>query len=288
MGRAPCCDKANVKRGPWSPEEDATLKNYLQKHGTGGNWISLPRKAGLTRCGKSCRLRWLNYLRPDIKHGGFTEEEDNIICTLYNSMGSRWSVIASQLPGRTDNDVKNYWNTKLKKKMLEGKIDVKRSSKISNISDITINNSSHPMVQFSVSTGEAETYNPGNSSPCFSAYSSTLTPLMEMGFQQYCDLQLPGLILDQSQFPLSTFTEVPNLGTYGCNSYSVSSSHQEASSLVPLDNNHSISSVNGSLVKEGGILLQDYGFEFPCELLNNDLIFQGKYSTEVAPFLGNN
>ncbi|KAF2304022.1 hypothetical protein GH714_026382 [Hevea brasiliensis] len=110
---------------------------------------------------------------------------------------------------------------------------------------------------------------------------------MEMGFQQYCDLQLPGLILDQSQFPLSTFTEVPNLGTYGCNSYSVSSSHQEASSLVPLDNNHSISSVNGSLVKEGGILLQDYGFEFPCELLNNDLIFQGKYSTEVAPFLGN-
>lgn len=46
MGRAPCCDKANVKRGPWSPEEDATLKNYLKKHGTGGNWIALPQKAG--------------------------------------------------------------------------------------------------------------------------------------------------------------------------------------------------------------------------------------------------
>lgn len=124
MGRAPCCDKANVKRGPWSPEEDATLKTYLQAHGTGGNWIALPRKAGLRRCGKSCRLRWLNYLRPDIKHGGFTEEEDRIICNLYNQMGSRWSVIASQLPGRTDNDVKNYWNTKLKKKLLAGKISL--------------------------------------------------------------------------------------------------------------------------------------------------------------------
>ncbi|XVE70968.1 hypothetical protein DITRI_Ditri10aG0112300 [Diplodiscus trichospermus] len=121
MGRAPCCDKANVKRGPWSPEEDATLKNYVETHGTGGNWIALPQKAGLKRCGKSCRLRWLNYLRPDIKHGGFTEEEDNIICTLYSQMGSRWSLIASQLPGRTDNDVKNYWNTKLKKKLLAGK-----------------------------------------------------------------------------------------------------------------------------------------------------------------------
>ncbi|KAJ1442756.1 SANT/Myb domain [Sesbania bispinosa] len=129
MGRAPCCDKANVKRGPWSPEEDATLKSYLETHGTGGNWIALPRKAGLRRCGKSCRLRWLNYLRPDIKHGGFTEEEDNIICTLYTQMGSRWSAIASQLPGRTDNDVKNYWNTKLKKKMMAGKVSLKSQLK---------------------------------------------------------------------------------------------------------------------------------------------------------------
>lgn len=118
MGRAPCCDKANVKKGPWSPEEDAKLKDYIEQQGTGGNWIALPQKIGLKRCGKSCRLRWLNYLRPNIKHGGFSEEEDNIICSLYVSIGSRWSIIAAQLPGRTDNDIKNYWNTRLKKKLL--------------------------------------------------------------------------------------------------------------------------------------------------------------------------
>ncbi|KAK9097097.1 hypothetical protein Sjap_022594 [Stephania japonica] len=118
MGRAPCCDKANVKKGPWSPEEDAKLKAYIEQHGTGGNWIALPQKIGLKRCGKSCRLRWLNYLRPNIKHGGFSEEEDNVICSLYISIGSRWSIIAAQLPGRTDNDIKNYWNTRLKKKLL--------------------------------------------------------------------------------------------------------------------------------------------------------------------------
>ncbi|KAI3725625.1 hypothetical protein L1987_65416 [Smallanthus sonchifolius] len=118
MGRAPCCDKANVKKGPWAPEEDAKLKAYIEEHGTGGNWIALPQKIGLKRCGKSCRLRWLNYLRPNIKHGGFSEEEDHLICSLYISIGSRWSIIASQLPGRTDNDIKNYWNTRLKKKLL--------------------------------------------------------------------------------------------------------------------------------------------------------------------------
>nr|QSD99654.1 MYB family transcription factor [Melilotus albus] len=118
MGRAPCCDKANVKKGPWSPEEDTKLKSYIEQNGTGGNWIALPQKIGLKRCGKSCRLRWLNYLRPNIKHGGFSEEEDEIICSLYVSIGSRWSIIAAQLPGRTDNDIKNYWNTRLKKKLL--------------------------------------------------------------------------------------------------------------------------------------------------------------------------
>ncbi|EOA19622.1 hypothetical protein CARUB_v10002949mg [Capsella rubella] len=118
MGRAPCCDKTKVKRGPWSPEEDSKLRDYIEKYGNGGNWISLPLKAGLRRCGKSCRLRWLNYLRPNIKHGDFSEEEDMIIFSLFAAIGSRWSIIAAHLPGRTDNDIKNYWNTKLRKKLL--------------------------------------------------------------------------------------------------------------------------------------------------------------------------
>ncbi|KAL2525597.1 Transcription factor RAX2 [Abeliophyllum distichum] len=116
MGKTPCCDKTKVRKGLWSPEEDEILKNHIEKYGTGGNWITFPQKAGLNRCGKSCRLRWVNYLRPDIKHEAFTLEEDNIIYILYSILGSKWSIIASHLQGRTDNDVKNHWNTNLKKK----------------------------------------------------------------------------------------------------------------------------------------------------------------------------
>nr|CAB3478153.1 unnamed protein product [Digitaria exilis] len=80
----------------------------------------------MRRCGKSCRLRWLNYLRPELRHGGFTDEEDNLILSLYGEIGSKWSVIASRLAGRTDNDVKNYWNTKLKKRYLASTREEKR------------------------------------------------------------------------------------------------------------------------------------------------------------------
>ncbi|CAH8280017.1 unnamed protein product [Arabidopsis lyrata] len=143
MGRAPCCDKANVKKGPWSPEEDVKLKDYIDKYGTGGNWIALPQKIGLKRCGKSCRLRWLNYLRPNIKHGGFSEEEDSIILSLYISIGSRWSIIAAQLPGRTDNDIKNYWNTKLKKKLLGRQKQMNRQDSITDSTENNLNNNNH-------------------------------------------------------------------------------------------------------------------------------------------------
>ncbi|KAL3341631.1 hypothetical protein AABB24_025922 [Solanum stoloniferum] len=122
MGRPPCCDKANVKRGPWTAEEDAKILAYVATHGI-GNWTLVPQKAGLNRCGKSCRLRWTNYLRPDLKHDNFTPQEEDCILELHKTIGSRWSLIAKQLPGRTDNDVKNYWNTKLKKKLVNMGID---------------------------------------------------------------------------------------------------------------------------------------------------------------------
>ncbi|XP_011086359.1 transcription factor MYB63 [Sesamum indicum] len=116
-GRAPCCDKSKVKKGPWSPAEDLRLTNFIQIHGH-SNWRALPKQAGLMRCGKSCRLRWINYLRPDVKRGNFTPEEEQTIINLHNSIGNKWSKIASYLPGRTDNEIKNVWNTHLKKRAL--------------------------------------------------------------------------------------------------------------------------------------------------------------------------
>ncbi|CAI0540952.1 unnamed protein product [Linum tenue] len=116
MGRIPCCEKDNVKRGQWTPEEDNKLSSYIAQHGT-RNWRLIPKNAGLQRCGKSCRLRWTNYLRPDLMRGKFTDAEEHTIVKLHSVVGNRWSLIAAQLPGRTDNDVKNHWNTKLKKKL---------------------------------------------------------------------------------------------------------------------------------------------------------------------------
>ncbi|KAL2331055.1 hypothetical protein Fmac_018636 [Flemingia macrophylla] len=121
-GRAPCCDKTQVKRGPWSPSEDLKLIAFIRKYGH-QNWRSLPKQAGLMRCGKSCRLRWINYLRPDVKRGNFTPEEEETIIRLHKDFGNKWSKIASCLPGRTDNEIKNVWNTHLKKRL-----DVKQSS----------------------------------------------------------------------------------------------------------------------------------------------------------------
>ncbi|CAL9767927.1 unnamed protein product [Musa acuminata subsp. burmannicoides] len=116
MGRPPCCDKDGVKKGPWTPEEDITLVSYIQQHGP-GNWRAIPPNTGLRRCSKSCRLRWTNYLRPGIKRGNFTDQEEKLIVHLQSLLGNRWAAIASYLPERTDNDIKNYWNTYLKKKL---------------------------------------------------------------------------------------------------------------------------------------------------------------------------
>jgi myb proto-oncogene protein len=126
MGRAPCCEKMGLKRGAWTREEDQILVDYIQQHGH-GNWRALPKQAGLLRCGKSCRLRWTNYLRPDIKRGNFSKEEEDAIIDLHTTLGNRWSAIAARLPGRTDNEIKNVWHTHLKKKINNGENSTEKS-----------------------------------------------------------------------------------------------------------------------------------------------------------------
>ncbi|CAL9053100.1 transcription factor MYB13-like isoform X1 [Musa acuminata AAA Group] len=144
-GRAPCCEKIGLNKGTWTEEEDMKLIAYIHKYGH-QNWRALPKLAGLSRlryirllpfltvvnvtisltpegllrCGKSCRLRWTNYLRPDIKRGNFTKDEEDTIIKLHALLGNKWSKIASFLPGRTDNEIKNVWNTHLKKRAASG------------------------------------------------------------------------------------------------------------------------------------------------------------------------
>ncbi|GAB4840386.1 hypothetical protein Ancab_021152 [Ancistrocladus abbreviatus] len=120
--RKPCCKKQDTNKGAWSKQEDQKLIDYIQKHGE-GCWSTLPQAAGLHRCGKSCRLRWINYLRPNLKKGNFGEDEEELIIKLHALLGNRWSLIAGRLPGRTDNEVKNFWNSRLKRKLINMGID---------------------------------------------------------------------------------------------------------------------------------------------------------------------
>ncbi|KAK8621388.1 hypothetical protein V6N13_067821 [Hibiscus sabdariffa] len=112
----------SVRKGAWTEKEDTLLKECIEKYGE-GKWHKVPSRAGLNRCRKSCRLRWTNYLNPNIKKGAFADDEVDLIIRLHNLLGNRWSLIAGRLPGRTANDVKNYFNTHLSKKKVNPSSD---------------------------------------------------------------------------------------------------------------------------------------------------------------------
>ena len=85
-----------LKKGPWTSTEDAILVDYVKKHGE-GNWNAVQKHSGLLRCGKSCRLRWANHLRPNLKKGAFTPEEERLIIELHAKMGNKWARMAAHV-----------------------------------------------------------------------------------------------------------------------------------------------------------------------------------------------
>jgi|UniRef100_A0A2N9ETC3 myb proto-oncogene protein len=160
MGRSPCCSKAEgLNRGAWTAMEDKILTDYIKSHGE-GKWRNLPKRAGLKRCGKSCRLRWLNYLRPDIKRGNITRDEEELIIRLHKLLGNRWSLIAGRLPGRTDNEIKNYWNTNIGKKI---QAQLNHNSKRSNASNHNHQAQEKPNPIMERSAGDPHQANKGSS-----------------------------------------------------------------------------------------------------------------------------
>ncbi|KAH0667934.1 hypothetical protein KY285_029140 [Solanum tuberosum] len=136
-----------VKKGAWSPQEDKKLIDYIAKYPI-WNWSQMPKFAGLSRTGKSCRLRWTNYLRPDLKRGPFSLEETQTVIRMYQSLGNRWSDIAKELPGRTDNEIKNFYHTHLKKH-LGTKVEVKpkaRSKMVEKVKQIEMSTQKKPLI----------------------------------------------------------------------------------------------------------------------------------------------
>lgn len=146
-----CVDDVEfVRKGPWTMEEDLILINYIANHGE-GVWNTLAKSAGLKRTGKSCRLRWLNYLRPDVRRGNITPDEQLLIMELHAKWGNRWSKIAKHLPGRTDNEIKNYWRTRIQKYVKQtDNLNGQTSSGQKNLANMT----------------PTQTYNVGNPMEC--------------------------------------------------------------------------------------------------------------------------
>ncbi|XP_026431520.1 trichome differentiation protein GL1-like [Papaver somniferum] len=129
-GKTSSLSKITLKKGAWSQAEDVLLRECIEKYGI-GEWYQVPRRAGLNRCRKSCRLRWLNYLQPNIYRGEFKPDEVDLVIRMHKLLGNRWTLIAGRIPGRTANDIKNYYNTHLLKKTSSSKHNVEGKNQIS-------------------------------------------------------------------------------------------------------------------------------------------------------------
>ncbi|KAJ4836977.1 hypothetical protein Tsubulata_025288, partial [Turnera subulata] len=259
MGRAPCCDKANVKRGPWSPDEDATLKRYLEAHGTGGNWIALPQKAGLSPLSPTLDVAKVAVCGGSIISGQILNMEASLkrkttsyALSIVNwEAGKPWSLIASQLPGRTDNDVKNYWNTKLKKKHHAGKT----SSSMTNAtnSNVLLTNGNNPALPCSSPSLQYCDPKAVATSVALSDFSQTratgtLPTFSDIGYEPLSSQSLSLSPFDQFSFP--GVMEVSEFGTSRMNNHIVSSS-EEASSIS--DSSFTMDSKYLSLPGNGGL-----------------------------------
>ncbi|XP_019169573.1 PREDICTED: myb-related protein Zm38-like [Ipomoea nil] len=245
MGRHSCCYKQKLRKGLWSPEEDEKLIKHITKYGH-GCWSSVPKLAGLQRCGKSCRLRWINYLRPDLKRGTFSQEEESLIVELHAVLGNKWSQIAARLPGRTDNEIKNLWNSSIKKKLRQKGIDPNTHKPLSEVENDQENPSaatkktgiaSQDSGELSLMESEHHLLSPPAPEP-----NNNNTNLSAMAPMDRFSA-LPAAAPPQEFFP-NTATKIPDLTAYLCfqqmNNYSPSNNTNTNLFFNPNNNNNNV------------------------------------------------